>query len=356
MEEKNYELIGTMSGTSCDGLDIAYCRFWKKKKKWFFKVKNTSFEHFDNRLKKKLLKCYDLSSYKLKKLDIELGDFISKKICDFISKYSLKPMLIASHGHTVFHNPSDRITLQIGNALVINTRTKIKVINNFRELDVLNGGQGAPLVAYGDLKLFSEYDYCINIGGIVNISKLNMKKLIAYDICPSNIILNKFSRLEGFEYDKNGNIASKGNIIPHIFDKLNEIEYYRKSEPKSLDINYIEKNFFPLLQNYPNKDILNTVVNHIAYQINKNIEGKNQNILLSGGGTFNKYLIKKIQLYNTKNHNFIKPNNDIISFKEAIIFGYLGLLKFLDLKNINNSVTGSRNSSSSGTLVENRLF
>ena len=356
MEGKKYKIIGTMSGTSCDGLDITYCEFWEKKKTWFFKIQKTSFNPFSLELKKKLLKCYDLSSYNLKKLDNELGEFISSKLCDFISKYKLKPILIASHGHTVFHNPSDRITLQIGNALIINRRTKIKVINNFRELDVLNGGQGAPLVAYGDLKLFSKYDCCINIGGIVNISKLNMKKLIAYDICPANIILNKFSRLEGFEYDKNGEIASKGNIIPHIFDKLNEIKFYRKSEPKSLDINYIEKYYYPFLKNNSNKDILNTIVNHIAYQINKSIEGNNQNILLSGGGTFNKYLIKKIQFYNTQNHNFIIPNNEIISYKESLIFGYLGLLKFLDLENINNSVTGSRNSSSSGTLIESKLF
>ncbi len=356
MKIKKFNVIGIMSGTSCDGLDIAYCSYWENNGRWYYELRNKSFTPFESSFKNKLLKSSKLSSYDLKKLDIELGNLISDNVLSFINKHSIKPSLISSHGHTVLHNPADNITLQIGNPIIISTKTRIKVISNFRELDVLTGGQGAPLVPYGDKKLFGEYDYCINIGGIANLSNLKSKKLIAYDICPANIILNKYSRDIGLEYDKDGIIASKGKKLNSLFNRLNDINYYFHDGPKSLDINFIEKQFFPLLKGHTNEDVLCTTVHHIAYQINKNIKSSNNNILLTGGGVFNKYLIKKIRQYNKQDHNFIVPNSDIISFKEAIIFGYLGLMRCLGYKNVEKSVTGSDNSSSSGIVVESKLF
>lgn len=356
MKIKKFDVIGTMSGTSCDGLDIAYCDFWEKNKKWNFKLIKVKFIPYESSLRKKLLQSYKLTSYELKKLDIELGDFSSNEISKFMLENSIKPIIISHHGHTVFHNPQERISLQIGNPILISKKTQSKVINNFRELDVLSGGVGAPLVPYGDKKLFDDYDFCINIGGIANISKLWSKELIAFDMCPANILLNRYSRLMGYEYDRNGNIASKGKVLKNVLDNINNISFYDISSPKSLNLEYILNNYVPLLEGHSIKNILNTLVHHIAYQINKNIDIKKSNVLLSGGGVYNKYLIEKIYEYNKQQTNFVVPNSDIISFKEAIIFGYLGLLRFLGLKNIENSVTGSSNSSSSGIIFDTKLF
>ena len=356
MKIKKFNVIGVMSGTSCDGLDIAHCSYWENNGTWNYKLKNKSFTPYNSIMRDKLLKSSKLSSYDLKKLDNELGELISESVLSFIKQNSIKPSLISSHGHTVLHNPTEKITLQIGNPLIISAKTKMKVISNFRELDVLGGGQGAPLVPYGDKKLFGEYDYCINIGGIVNISNLKSKKLIAYDVCPANIILNKYSRNMGLEYDEDGIIASKGNKSNSLFTRINDISYYTQEGPKSLDINLIEKKFIPILEGYSNEDILCTTTHHIAYQINKSIISKKSNVLLTGGGVFNKFLLKKIRSYNKQDHKFIVPNSDIISFKEAIIFGYLGLLRYLKCKNVVKSVTGSRYSSSSGVIVESKLF
>ena len=356
MKIKKFNVIGIMSGTSCDGLDIAYCSYWMDNGKWQYELINKSFTPYDPVMSEKLLKSSKLSSYDLKKLDIELGELISTNILSLIKNHSIKPFLISSHGHTVLHNPAEKITLQIGNPLIISNKTKIKVITNFRELDVLTGGQGAPLVPYGDKHLFSENDYCINIGGIVNISNLKSKIITAYDVCPANIILNKYSRAMGLEYDKNGSIASKAKKINSLFNKLNNLGYYNIDGPKSLDIDLIEKEFFPLLKGYAHEDILCTTIHHIAYQINKSLGSKNNNVLLTGGGVFNTFLLKKIKSYNKLNNNFIVPNSDIVSFKEAIIFGYLGLLRYLNYENISKTVTGSKNSSSSGTIIESKLF
>lgn len=355
MKTKKFNVIGTMSGTSCDGLDIAYCSFWRENKVWKYSLNKSEFEPYTSTLNKKLLGCSHLNSYDLKKLDIELGEFAADKLLNFIKKNAIKPTLISTHGHTVLHNPSEKITLQIGNPLVINYKTKIDVISNFRELDVLMGGQGAPLVPYGDKELFGEYDYCINIGGIANVSKLYSNELTAYDICPANIVLNKYAKKKGLPFDKNGELASNGNKINSLLEKLNQLNYYQLKGPKSLDINYIEKKFFPLLTGYSSEDVLNTFTNHIAYQINKSINKEKSKVLLTGGGTYNNYLIKKINSINKLNNDFVVPNNDIISFKEAIIFGYLGLLRYLELKNINKSVTGSSSSSSSGSIFKLNL-
>ena len=184
------------------------------------------------------------------------------------------------------HHGSKYIILQIGNPLIINYKTKIDVISNFRELDVLMGGQGAPLVPYGDKELFGEYDYCINIGGIANVSKLYSNELTAYDICPANIVLNKYAKKKGLPFDKNGELASNGNKINSLLEKLNQLNYYELKGPKSLDISYIEKKFFPILTGYSSEDVLNTFTNHIAYQINKSINKEKSKAAVSGLHSF----------------------------------------------------------------------
>ncbi|MEL0009287.1 MAG: anhydro-N-acetylmuramic acid kinase [Flammeovirgaceae bacterium] len=356
MINRKYNVVGVMSGTSCDGLDIALCSFWYSNKKWKYELVDSKEIIYQKELQRKLIECSSLNGYDLKVLDIELGVFIGKEILKFIHNSNIKIDLISSHGHTVFHNPIKKIHHQIGNPFQIFKKTNYPVVYNFRELDVILGGQGAPLVPYGDKNLFGEYDYCVNIGGILNLTSLKSKLLHGYDICPANIILNYYSKKLNYEMDINGELSKKGKLNNELFNSLNELPYYKKNYPKSLDLIYIRKNYFPLLQKLKSEDVLHTFVDHIAYQLNNNIENKNARVLLSGGGSLNTHLIEKLNYFNKQDVKFIVPNKKLVIFKEAIVFGFLGLLRFLNKKNIDKEVTGSSNSTSSGLIVNNKIF
>lgn len=356
MINKKYNVIGIMSGTSCDGLDIALCNFWYSNKKWNYELVESKEITYKKKFKKKLIECSSLNAYDLKVLDIELGSFIGMEIKKFLNQKNINIDLISSHGHTVFHNPIKKIHHQIGNPFQIFKITNYPVVYNFRELDIVLGGQGAPLVPYGDKNLFNIYDYCVNIGGILNISSLKSKFLYGYDICPANIILNYYSKKLNYEFDFNGELSKKGKLNNKLFNRLNELPYYKENRPKSLDLIYIKENYFPLFSKLKPEDILYTFINHIAYQLNQNIKNKNVRVLLTGGGVFNNHLIEKLNYFNKLDIKFIVPNKKLVIFKEAIVFGFLGLLRFLNKKNIENHVTGSRNSTSSGLIVNNKIF
>ena len=356
MKARKYNVIGVMSGTSCDGLDLALCSFWYSNKKWNYKLIDSKGINYGIDLKRKLEGCSNLSAYKLKELDLEFGDFIAKEIKKFIGKNKISIDLISSHGHTVFHNAKKKIHHQIGNPFLIYKTLNFPVIFNFRELDVILGGEGAPLVTFGERELFSEYDYCVNIGGILNISLLKTPNIIGYDVCPANIILNRFSKKLGHEFDEDGQLSKKGENNPELFEKLNQLPFNKIKSPKSLDIIYIKENYYPLFNSLSSADVLHTFIDHIAYQLNENIKNKKAKVLVTGGGAFNKHLIEKINHFNKLDTNYIVPNKKLVIFKEAIVFGFLGLLRFLDKKNIENSVTGSINSSSSGLIIDNKIL
>ena len=356
MNTRKYNVIGVMSGTSCDGLDLALCSFWYNNKKWNYKLIDSKGINYGINLKRKLKGCSNLSGYKLKVLDVEFGDFIAKEIKAFISNKKIRIDLISSHGHTVFHDTKNKVHHQIGNPFMIYKTLNYPVIFNFRELDVILGGEGAPLVPYGEKELFGEYDYCVNIGGILNISLLKTQNIIGYDVCPANIILNNFSKKLGLEFDEDGKLSKKGKNNPKLFEKLNQLTYYEIKRPKSLDLIYIKENYYPLFNNLGSADVLCTFINHIAYQLNKNIKNKKAKVLVTGGGAFNKHLIEKLNYFNKLDTKYIVPNKKLVIFKEAIVFGFLGLLRFLEKKNIANSVTGSTNSSSSGLILKNKIL
>lgn len=345
---KKYHVIGVMSGTSLDGIDIVKCVF-QKKNTWRFKIERTETMKYTKEWSKKLRTLHMKNSKKIKAVNIEYGELLAKKIIRFIKKYSLQVNLIASHGHTIFHQPENRITLQIGCGKTIARRTKIKTITNFRNSDIMLGGQGAPLVPIGDLFLFSKYKYCLNLGGFANVSIKKNKQLFAYDICPANFVLNYLSNKLALEFDYNGEIARKGILDTTIFNKLNQLTFYRESPPKSLSREWVEKEIFPLIQK--NTSIINwmhTFVEHIALQIGNIL--KDKTTLVTGGGALNNYLIKRIQHYS--NSKLIFPEETIINFKEAIIFGFLGVLKIRNEINCLSEVTGASKDSSGGEVFE----
>lgn len=338
-----------MSGTSLDGLDIAYCEF-SKTNKWSFKIIECTTIDYNKEWKKRLKDCMHSSESELEKLDIDLGIFWGQEIDEFITQKNLEVDFISSHGHTVFHQPNKGITVQIGNANEISKITKRTVISDFRTLDVQKGGQGAPLVPNGDLLLFSDYDYCLNLGGISNISFDNdLGNRKAFDISPCNLVLNYYANQKGFEYDNDGDLAKSGKLNTELFEKLNQIEYYQKQSPKSLGKEDIENVFIPLMESYsiPLEDKLRTFVEHIGFQISKEL--KSGKTLITGGGTYNSFLIEKIEEHSKS--VIVIGDSTLISFKEALIFAFLGVLKHRNEINILKSYTGAKEDSSSGKIT-----
>ncbi|MCF6350812.1 MAG: anhydro-N-acetylmuramic acid kinase [Flavobacteriaceae bacterium] len=349
MKTKSWYCIGLMSGTSLDGLDLVYVSF-NLDKKYAFKIKYSETIPYSKKWIKLLKSGFYFNKAQLQKLDFKYGNYLAASILEFIEKNKIKKIdFIASHGHTIHHKPAANYTLQIGNGQVIANKTNLKTICDFRTQDVALGGQGAPLVPIGDKLLFAAYTYCLNLGGFANLSFDKNKERIAFDICPVNIVLNHYVNKLGFDYDEGGKIAANGKINQNLLNDLNGLAFYKSEKPKSLGFEFVTEIIFPLINEYNliEKDILRTFVEHVAFQISKKIQS-NQKLLITGGGTFNFFLINRIK-YFSKNEIVI-PNKTIIDFKEALIFAFLGLRKLEHKINCLQSVTGSCKDHSSGVV------
>ena len=356
MIKSEYYVIGCMSGTSLDGLDLAYLKF-KKKEKWTYKIIVAETISYSKLWKHKLTDLITFSKSDLNRLDNEYTALLASKINIFTQQNDITKIdAICSHGHTALHQPENGITYQIGNLKDLSVKTKRKVVCDFRKQDVEFGGQGAPLVPIGDELLFSDYDYCLNLGGFANISFKENNKRIAFDICPVNIVLNHFASKLGYEYDSNGKLASRGNINLDLLSELNNLEFYQADFPKSLGIEWVKSKIYPIIDNYnlSLNDKLRTFVEHIVTQINNALDNNsNRKVLISGGGVYNTFLIELLK-ENTK-CEIIMPENNIIDYKEALIFGFLGVLKLRNEVNCLASVTGAVKNHSSGVIFSNSI-
>lgn len=343
------KVIGVMSGTSLDGLDLAAVEFTFQEKKWDFKIIAAKTVSYSESWLKKLIAAPTFSGEKLIELHSEYGNFIGKNINKFNKETDFEPDLIASHGHTVFHQPEKHFTFQIGNGAEIAAITKTKTVADFRTTDVALGGQGAPLVPVGDKLLFSDFEFCLNLGGFANVSFKKEGQRIAYDNCPVNFALNYFAEKQGFPYDKNGELGRHGQLNSNLLKELNNLDYYQQKPPKSLGREWMEEIFFPILQKYNISDLdkMRTLYEHVALQIAK-ISSAKGNLLITGGGAFNIFLIERIKQHSML--NIVIPDPEIINYKEALIFAFLGVLRNQDKINCYASVTGATKDSSCGII------
>ena len=356
-KNKTIRAIGIMSGTSLDGLDIADCFFTPKKDKWEFELRRCVTIPYSRKWTALLRNAHQLDGYSLALLNTQYGHFIGERVNFFIGKDRKNISLIASHGHTVFHQPKKRLTVQIGEGAAIAAECGLQVVSDFRTLDVAFGGQGAPLVPMGDKHLFSEYDFCLNLGGIANISFERGDNRIAGDICPTNLLLNFLALQLGKEFDRNGSTARCGNLNQKLLSKLNSLKFYRTLFPKSLGREWVETHVIKLIEKsrINTEDKLRTVTEHIALQISgvlmkqkqKRQEYKSR-VLVTGGGAFNNFLVELIRNYSEC--EIIIPETKLIKFKEALIFAFLGVLRMEEKVNCDKSVTGARRNSSGGTI------
>ncbi len=351
MTKKNYKVIGVMSGTSLDGIDLV-CVNFKFQDTWSFTITAAQTIPYTKQWVSKLKKLVVYTSDQLNNIDIDYTSYLAQTITAFIKKHAITNIdAVCSHGHTALHKPDQGLTYQIGNMPHLASILKQTVVCNFRVQDVELGGQGAPLVPIGDALLFPEYDFCLNLGGFANISTQLRGQRIAYDICPVNIVLNTYTRTVGLDYDDKGHMASTGSINQLLLQDLNSLEFYSAPYPKSLGLEWVDKHIFPLINSSKTtlNDVLRTFVEHVAIKLALEInKTKNANVLVTGGGVYNTFLIERLKTY-TENKITV-PNKAIIDFKEALIFGLLGVLRLEDKVNCLKSVTGAAINHSSGKI------
>ncbi|EDP97671.1 anhydro-N-acetylmuramic acid kinase [Kordia algicida OT-1] len=346
-----YKVIGVMSGTSLDGIDLAYIHF-EKKETWTFSIVHAETIPYSTSLENQLRDAIHYEKDQLASFDTLYTKYLAETIRRFIQKHNITDIdAVCSHGHTILHQPENGITYQIGNQEILAKLIQQKVVCDFRVQDVELGGQGAPLVPIGDELLFPEYDYCLNLGGFANVSFHKEGKRIAYDICPVNIVLNKYAKQLGFEYDDKGKLAKSGAYLLALGAELNQLSYYQQLPPKSLGLEWVQEEIFPRLDAFKRKeiDILRTFTEHIAKQIARSFRIRTK-VLVTGGGAYNEYLISRIQYH--KKVTIVKPSDKLIEYKEALIFGFLGVLRLRNEVNCLKTVTGSEKDHSSGKIYD----
>ena len=352
MIQKHYNIIGVMSGTSLDGVDLAHLQFHIENQKWSFEILDCETISYSESWLEQLKSAVNYNQNQLQELNQNYTQLLGQIIATFIEKHQIKNIdAVCSHGHTILHQPQNGFTLQIGNLPEIAAYCKQTVVCDFRVQDVKLGGQGAPLVPIGDRILFAEYEYCLNLGGFSNVSFETNGKRIAFDISPVNTVLNFYANQLGFEYDDKGKRAQSGKLHLDLFNALNALDFYQKPFPKSLGFEYVKEVVLPLIESYSItiEDKIHTFTEHVALQIGLALPLKKGKLLVTGGGAYNDFLRQRMQ-YHLPQMEIIIPNTKILEFKEALIFGLLGVLKLRNEINVLSSVTGAKHDHSSGEI------
>ena len=344
--------LGLMSGTSLDGLDMALCQFSFENNTWKYKIISCKTAEYEESFRQRLKEADTLDGLGLVELDRAFAAHIGQQVSQFLQEVGVKPDFIASHGQTVFHQPQRGLTLQIGSGAVIAAATGIPTVCDFRTTDVALGGQGAPLVPIGDKLLFGGYAACLNLGGFCNISFDSGARRVAFDIAPCNMLLNTIAARLGQPYDKGGLYARDGYLVDALTARLNALPYYAQRGAKSLGKDWFDREVMPLLDEagaMP-QDLLRTSVEHIAVQIGRILNDNNiQSVLVTGGGAKNSYLMDRIR-WHAPNTMVVIPDEATVDFKEAIIFAFLGLLRWRGECNCLAGVTGAARDSVGGAV------
>lgn len=345
-----------MSGTSLDGVDMVLVDFWLEKNRWKFSVEIAGTTPYDVQWQRRLAEAHHLSPKELEELDDDYSLKLYELLSDFILSHNIGQVdAICSHGHTVLHQPEKGFTVQIGNQNLLSEMLGCTLVCDFRIQDVEYGGQGAPLVPVGDHLLFSDHSVAMNLGGFANLTRIDENPLRAYDLCALNIVINRLAAREKLQFDEDGTLASQGTIIHPLLVELDHIKYYERQPPKSLGVENVDRDIWPLIlkfQHHPTKDLLTTYVEHVGKIIALGI-GDAKSVLVTGGGAFNTYLLKTIKKH-TRSQLKV-PDRIMVEYKEAIVFGLLGILRLRQENNIYASVTGCSEDHCSGKIYRPAL-
>jgi anhydro-N-acetylmuramic acid kinase len=357
-----YRAIGLMSGSSLDGLDIAFVELQEQAGKWSYEILQADCYPYSDEWMVKLKDAINLSAKDYQLLHADYGHYTGQQINKFIDEHQLhyKVAVIASHGHTTFHIPEKKMTAQLGDGAAIAAETQLPVVTDLRALDVAFGGQGAPIVPIGEKLLLSEYNLFLNLGGIANIS-FNNDQYVAFDVCPANRVLNMVVNESGAAFDDGGQIAASGTINQALLEKLNALDYYKMPYPQSLANDFGTDIVYPIIKNsgIEIKDALRTYVEHIVLQISDAIstlvnfkqQPSNLKLLATGGGALNTFLVRQLSNHlQEQNIEVVVPDIKLVNFKEALIMAFIGVLRWRQEYNVLPSVTGASRASIGGAL------
>lgn len=358
MKDFQIQAVGLMSGTSLDGLDVCCVTFRREEGRWTYHIDAARGYTYPDDLRQALGSgAQQMSALDFVTLHSAYGKFLGERVNDFLHEYDLHPDLIASHGHTVFHEPQKRIMFQIGDGAAIAAETGIPTVSDFRRLDIMLGGQGAPLVPVGDRLLFADYDFCLNIGGFSNISFERDGQRVAFDVSPANYVINHYCRRRGLEFDRDGLLARSGTICPTLLEQLNGLDFYRQEGPKSLGREWVEQQVYPMLDasDLGLEDLLRTFYEHVAHQVARVVEAipaeeRERRMLVTGGGAYNLFLTERMAALCPC--RLVVPDGLTVEYKEALIFAFLGALYMADEPGCLASVTGARRDNIGGMLFK----
>jgi anhydro-N-acetylmuramic acid kinase len=352
-----YHGIGLMSGTSLDGVDIAFCQFViDRSGVWSYQIEKAVTRAYPEEWRRRLATVQDESAEIYARTDVEYGHHLGALLQDFIASHNLSPQFVASHGHTIFHQPGARFTGQIGDGETMAAYLPCPLVTNFRNKDVALGGQGAPLVPFGEEHLFPDTRLFLNLGGFSNLSHDGA----ALDVSPCNFALNWAVREldPSLEFDPDGQNAREGKLLPDLLKKLNALDYYHRPAPKSLGREWFEEHFLPLLTEPARtapRDVLHTLCEHIAEQIFRAAEAtkiRDAAIIVTGGGSNNRFLADLLEeKLGRLGITFSDATSAyMIDYKEALIFAFLGLHVLVGRSNTLPKATGARAPSPAGSI------
>jgi anhydro-N-acetylmuramic acid kinase len=338
-----------------------FAEFFENAGNWNFEIKAADCYAYPDTWKERLQNATSLSALDYQLLHVEYGHHLGKEVNRFIEENNLHYQvgLIASHGHTTFHVPEKKMTAQLGDGAAIAAETKLPVVSDLRAMDLAFGGQGAPIVPIGEKLLLKDHSMFLNLGGIANISFNLPDGYIAFDVCPANRVLNLIAGFVNKEYDEGGQMAALGNVNEELLKKLNAFEYYQRPYPKSLANNFGTDEIFSLLKSFglPHNDLLRTYVEHITQQIkfaianNYKLQITNHKLLVTGGGAFNNFLIERLsEELSSVGIEVAVPDENLIKYKEALIMGLIGVLRWRQEYNVLSSVTGAERDSIGGAV------
>ena len=357
-----YNVIGLMSGSSLDGLDIAFVRFEETAGKWQFEIAEAACIPYPDVWIRNLTNSTGLPAGDYLLLHSAYGHYLGNCVNDFLEEKNLafQVQLIASHGHTTFHMPSHHMTAQLGDGAAIAALTGIRTITDLRSVDIALGGQGAPIVPIGEKLLFPEFDLFLNLGGIANISA-NGEKFAGFDVCPANRILNLLAAGVGKEFDENGHLASQGAVDQGLLNQLNACDYYKLPYPKSLSNGFGMEVLYPMIQKTGLRvaDGLRTYVQHIVFQIGRGIISLKEEmygrdklrLLITGGGAHNRFLTDRLKdILGPLDVECVIPEAKLANYKEALVMALMGVLRWREDINVLHSVTGASKDSINGAI------
>jgi anhydro-N-acetylmuramic acid kinase len=348
-----------MSGSSLDGLDIVFAELLHEAGRWSFEIKAAECYPYSEEWRYKLQEATTLTALDYQLLHTAYGHYIGEQVNRFIDEHQLhyQAALVASHGHTTFHLPAQRMTAQLGDGAAIAAQTKLPVVSDLRALDIAFGGQGAPIVPIGEQLLLPEYALFLNLGGIANISFHQNSAFHAYDVCPANRVLNLLCAPVQKEYDAGGAMAAMGQVNDEMLRSLNELSYYKQAFPKSLANSFGTEEILPLVRSFglTHNDNLRTYVEHIVVQLRKalDLEGlpANRRLLVTGGGAFNSFLIQRLtEELLELNMEVVVPDEQLVQYKEALVMALIGVLRWRQEYNVLSSVTGAERDSIGGAV------